>query len=163
MFLQIPEHQEHINYAYEVKVPMDEKPPPVPPYYADDTISETGGSEVSSLPIPAPAFGESYSQPSYSPKLKHHSHKHRPSPSNSSNQLKTHGSSNSFHIGIDPNVETDDTDFIDNGAYEVIPTRLERGYRSGNEYQRGDHDDSQPRFEIKSQEPGAVFETVQFK
>ena len=159
MLLQIPEHQEHINYAYEVKAPMSDMPPPVPPYYADD-ISETGRSEVSSLPIPAPAFGESYSQPSHSPKLKHNSHKHWPSPSNSSNQLQAHGSSNSFHTGMDPEEETDGTDFIDNNAYEVIPTRLERGYPNGNEYQGGD---SQPRFEIKSQEPGAVFETVQFK
>jgi len=131
--LQIPEHEEHINYAY-ARVPLPLPPVPSvepPPYYPDNT-SDIAPSDVSSIQM-----GESYSQPSSSPKIK--------------TRKKT--SSVSDH--------SDDTDFVDNGAYETLP---QRGLENGRSiYSDLGSTESEPRFEIQSQSRGAVFETVQFR
>lgn len=109
--------------------------PPVPPYYADDA-SEMAQSEASFIPM-----GESYSQPSTSPRLKKKKYKHV--------------SSSSHRAGPAP---VESVDFIDNNAYETIPHAARGFYSSDLESV-----ESEPRFEIQSQQRGAVFETVHFK
>lgn len=132
--VQIPEHEEHINAAYDTIGYMGGvPPPPVPPYYADD-VSEVPQSEASYIPM-----GESYSQPSSSPRLKtKKKHKH------------------SSHRAVEPVPSDSGVDFVDNGAYETIPHARAM-------YSDMESVDSEPRFEIRSQQRGAVFETVHFK
>ena len=143
LLFQIPEQEEHINYAY-VSVP-----PPLPSrtYYADN-VSEVAPSEVSSI-----AMGESCSQPSSSPRLKKKKkHKHGPSPG----PLQGHGIS-----------EVDGTELTSNNAYESIPvppTVGGQGLANGHSiYSDLESEPSERRFEIQSQERGAVFETVSFR
>ena len=125
---QIPEQEEYTNAAY-VTIPNTRRvPPPGPPYYADDA------SDVAQSDIP---MGESYSQPSTSPRLKKkkHKHNHRTQPG------------------------AVDDELVDNNAYETIPHARAL---SGHVY--NDHEsESEPRFQIQGQERGAVLETVQFK
>lgn len=128
-FVQIPENEEHINAAYS-HVGGVSSPPPVPPYYADD-MSEVAQTEASFIPM-----GESYSQPSTSPRLKPKKHKH------------------SSHRSVQP-APVDTVDFVDNNAYEIVPAHAM--------YSDLESVDSEPRFEIRSQQRGAVFETVYFK
>ena len=123
-------------------------PPPLPSrtYYTDNK-SEITPSEVSSIPV-----GESYSQPSSSPKLKKKK-KHKHSPNHG--HLQTHVIS-----------EVDGTDLTNNNAYESIPVPpvVERGSANGRSVNNDmESEPGEPIFEIQSQERGAVFETVKFR
>ena len=110
-----------MNFSHEVEDPEDEIPPPVPPYRGEDVVDDP------SLRPPPPYLGESFSQPSHSPRLPRIN----------------------CEFYIPGNDEEQDMEFVDNDAYEKISPQPQRRHL--------------PRFEIKGQKRGAIFETVDLR
>ena len=107
------------NFSHEIDLPEDEPPPYVPPYRGDDLESEM------SIPM-----GESCSQPPRSPQLsfnQQNNSKNRTNHDRSGRQLHPgHHDHNvptsttcSFNISSSDN-EEEDTEFIDNEAYQKV-------------------------------------------
>ena len=107
-----------------------------------DHMSEVAESEVSSfstLQIPTPHFGESYSQSGYSPVMERNSHTtegKKDSDSANGHASADQPGGNSAEKDLD-----DETEFVENDAYISFA----------------------PRFKIVSEERGSVFETVKVK
>ena len=171
------------NYSHEIDLPEDEPPPYVPPYHGDDMESEM------SIPI-----GESCSQPPRSPQLSYHQQNNnknrtnhdRSTPSNHDHNVMTPAS---FNISCSDN-EDEDTEFIDNEAYQKVqesqfsgggfgshnnivhvPSRcspvvtMEGGYGSQQRMiEDSEGGSSKPRFKLgRSAKRGEVFEKVELR
>ncbi len=129
-------------YSIETENPLEMAVPSAPYNNYSDRISEPDLDGSNRLQvIQTPKFGESYSQSGYSPVMQRSQGKTGTLLSNSSNSSS--GGTMVKNGVPEGGTEEDDTEFMDNDAYETFTVPA--------------------RFEIISKERGTVFETVKVK